>query len=64
MRQAAYLSLVLAAVAAGCTADVQTTDDSVKLEAEVPKIEVKGTPDLDPKTDSDVDVDTPKPGDK
>jgi hypothetical protein len=64
MRKLTSLTLVLAAVAAGCTADVQTTNDSVKLEAEVPKIEVKGTPDLNPKTDHDVDVDTPKPGDK
>lgn len=58
------ISFALAVVMAGCSADVQTTGDSVKLEAEVPKIEVKGTPDLDPRTDSDVDIDTPKPGDK
>ncbi len=59
-----YICLALAASLAACSAEVQTTGDSVKLEAELPKIEVKGTPDLDPRTDHDVDVDTPKPGDK
>jgi len=53
--------LLVVAVATGCSADVQTTGDSVKLEAEVPKIEMKGTPDLDPRTDHDVDVKTPQP---
>jgi hypothetical protein len=44
---------------------VETTDDSVKMEAEVPKVEIgEETPDLDPRTDDDVDVDTPLPGDK
>jgi hypothetical protein len=64
MPKSLSLLLFVAAAAAGCTADVQTTNDSVKFEAEVPKIEVKGTPDLNPKTDHDVDVQTPKPGDK
>jgi hypothetical protein len=56
------LAVVLSGVWAGCRADVQTTSDSVKMEAEVPKVEVKGTPDLDPRTDHDVDVKTPAGG--
>jgi hypothetical protein len=63
MRNIRCCQVLLIAVVSGCSADVQTTGDSVKLEAEVPKIEVQGTPDLNPKTDHDVDVDTPKPGD-
>jgi hypothetical protein len=52
-------------VALGCTGNVETTDDSTKIEAEVPKVEVGDeTPDLDPRTDDDVDIDTPAPGDK
>jgi hypothetical protein len=50
-----------AALQAGCTGDVSTTPNSVKIEGEVPKIEVKKTPDLDPRTDDDVDVKTPTP---
>ena len=57
-------SLVTAAAAIGCTADVETTDDAHKIEVEVPKVEVGDEPvDLDPRTDDDVDVDTPAPGD-
>ena len=49
----------------GCSADVKTTDDSTKVEVEGPKLEVGDKPvDLDPTTDSDVDIDTPAPGDK
>ena len=48
----------------GCAGDVKTTEDSTKVEVEVPKVEVKGTPDLDPRTDHDVDIDTPLRGDK
>jgi hypothetical protein len=49
----------------GCTGNVQTTDDSVKVEGEVPKVEVGNAPvDLDPSTDKDIDIDTPVPGDK
>ena len=48
----------------GCTADVEETDDAVRIEVEVPKVEVGDkTPDLDPDTDDDIDVDTPVPGD-
>jgi hypothetical protein len=50
--------------AVGCTGNVETTDDSTKIEAEIPKVEVgDGTLDLDPRTDDDVDIDTPAPGD-
>jgi hypothetical protein len=60
------LALVLAAiVAVGCSGKISTTDDSTKVEMEGPKVEVGGeTPDLDPRTDDDVDVDTPVPGDR
>jgi hypothetical protein len=55
---------VLTIALAGCTGDVETTDDSIKTEIETPKVEVGDkTPDLDPRTDDDVDVDTPAPGD-
>jgi hypothetical protein len=43
----------------GCRAEVKPTKDSTKIEVEVPKVEVKKTPDLDPRTDDDVDVKTP-----
>jgi hypothetical protein len=58
------LSIVLAIAAIGCSAKVETTEDSTRVEAEGPKIEVGDRPvDLDPSTDADVDVDTPAPGD-
>ena len=66
MRYAAtvLLSMALAAIS-GCKAEVSQTDDSTKLEVEGPKVEVgEKTPDLDPRTDDDVDVNTPLPGDK
>jgi hypothetical protein len=48
----------------GCSSKVETTDDSHKIEVEVPKLEVGDQPiDADPRTDGDVDVDTPAPGD-
>ncbi len=56
-------SLILAAALTGCAADVQTTDDSTKLELEVPKVEMKGTPDFDPSTDHDVEIKTPQTSD-
>ena len=59
------VAVALALCSSGCTGNVETTDDSVKMEAEVPKVEIgEETPDLDPRTDDDVDVDTPLPGDK
>jgi hypothetical protein len=58
-------SFLTAGVLLGCTANVETTEDSTKVEAEVPKLEVGDEPvDLDPSTDDDIDVDTPAPGDK
>jgi hypothetical protein len=60
-----FLALALALPTIGCTGDVTPTDDSVKVEVEVPKVEVGDkTPDLDPSTDDDIDIDTPAPGDK
>jgi hypothetical protein len=51
--------VAVALTSAGCKSEVSTTKDSVKIEAEVPKVEVNKTPDLDPRTDDDVDVKTP-----
>jgi hypothetical protein len=60
-----FLALAMVASALGCRAEVQTTDDSTRVEVEAPKVEVGDKPvDLDPSTDEDVDVDTPAPGDK
>jgi hypothetical protein len=58
--------LVAAALAiSGCTANVESTEDSVRVGAEGPKIERGEKPlDLDPRTDDDLDVDTPAPGDR
>ena len=57
--------LALSLAAGGCNAKVDTTDDAVSVEAEGPKVEVGERPvDLDPRTDDDVDVDTPAPGDR
>lgn len=55
------LLIAMGMTGVGCTGDVRTTPDSVKVEAEVPKVEVKKTPDLDPRTDADVDIKTPTP---
>jgi hypothetical protein len=58
------VSVAFAIATAGCTADVEPTDDSVRVGAEVPKVEIgERSPDLDIRTDDDVDVDTPAPGD-
>ena len=60
-----YFASALLMASLGCTAGVDTTDDSVKMEAEVPKVEIGDeTPDLDPTTDDDVDIDTPAAGDR
>lgn len=59
------LLMFVGMAAVGCTGKVETTDDSVKVEGEVPKVEVGDAPiDLDPRTDKDIDIDTPAPGDK
>jgi hypothetical protein len=61
----AIMVLALAIGAVGCTGDVQTTDDSLHIEADLPKVETGSKSlDLNPKTDEDVDIDTPLPGDK
>jgi hypothetical protein len=62
---ASLLVLAMSLGPIGCTGDVETTDDSVRVETEVPKVEIgEGEVDLDPRTDHDVDIDTPAPGDK
>jgi hypothetical protein len=59
----ALASLVI--VSFGCSGKIATTDDSTKVEAEGPKVEVgEEAPDLDVTTDDDVDIDTPAPGDR
>jgi hypothetical protein len=60
----AFVLLVVFGMAAGCRGNVETTEDSTKVEVEAPKVEIGDQPvDLDPRTDDDVDVDTPAPGD-
>lgn len=55
----------IVAVALGCTAEVEPTEDSVRIGAEIPKVEIGDEkPDLDISTDDDVDIDTPAPGDR
>lgn len=55
---------VALAFAVGCSGSASTTDDSAKLELEVPKVEVGDEPlDLNPATDGDIDIDTPMKGD-
>jgi PBP1b-binding outer membrane lipoprotein LpoB len=65
MYRIAYVLFILTAMAfGGCSGNVETTDDSTRIETEVPKVEVGDRkPDLDPRTDDDIDVDTPAPGD-
>jgi hypothetical protein len=53
-------AVLLSASLLGCTGDVETTDDSTRLEMEVPKVEIgEEDVDLDPATDDDIDVKTP-----
>jgi hypothetical protein len=60
-----FASCVFVSAALGCRAEVSTTEDSTKIEAEGPKVERGDAPvDLDPGTDKDIDIDTPLPGDK
>jgi hypothetical protein len=59
------LSMMLACSVVGCSSKVETTEDSTRIEAEGPKVEIGDKPvDLDPSTDDDVDIDTPAPGDR
>ena len=55
----AILIAALLSVSPGCSAKVESGPDSVKVEAELPKVEVNKLPDLNPKTDDDVDIKTP-----
>jgi hypothetical protein len=65
MSRSNFLWTLILLTAVGCSGDVSTTDDSTKIEVEVPKVEIGDeAPDLDPATDDDVDIDTPAPGDK
>lgn len=49
----------------GCSGEVSTTDDSTRVQLEGPKVETGDKPlDLNPKTDDDLDIDTPLAGDK
>jgi hypothetical protein len=58
------IAVVILSSTVGCSAKVETTEDSTKTTVEGPKIEVGDKPlDADPSTDDDVDVDTPVPGD-
>jgi hypothetical protein len=65
MKRISSILLLFSAMAiAGCSGSVETTDDSTRVEIDLPKVEVGDrTPDLDPTTDDDIDVDTPAPGD-
>ena len=57
--------MLFAVLFVGCRGDVKETPDSVKVEVEVPKVEIGNkAPDANPRTDDDVDVDTPIPGDR
>ena len=57
--------LAALSVFCGCSADVETTGDSTRVEVEGPELEVGDKPaDLDPSSDEDIDVDTPAPGDR
>lgn len=56
--------ILTAALLTGCSGEVQTTEDAVHVEADVPKVEVgEADVDLNPETDDDIDIDTPAPGD-
>ena len=60
MRSIVCLALLFTSYSlVGCRAEVKSTPNSIKVEVEVPKVEIKKTPDLNPKTDDDVDIKTP-----
>ena len=60
-----FASLMLTATAIlGCDGAADVTDDSTRLEVELPRVEVGDEPvDINPATDDDVDIDTPIEGD-
>lgn len=65
MKHCAVLKMMVVSLSlVGCRAEVKPSNDSTKVEIEVPKVEVKKTPDLDPRTDHDVDIKTPTSGNK
>jgi len=64
-RYVSFAGCALLVAQIGCGADVRTTEDSTKIEVQVPKVEVGKAPiDLNPDTDKDIDIDAPLPGDK
>jgi hypothetical protein len=65
MKKISSILLLFSAMAiAGCSGSVETTEDATRVETDLPKVEVGDrTPDLDPSTDDDVDIDTPASGD-
>ena len=60
----ASLFVVAGLTFTGCAGDVETTEESTRVEAEGPVVETgEEDTDFDPSTDEDVDVDTPLEGD-
>ena len=65
MKHFAVLIMMLVSLSLiACRAEVKPSNDSTKVEIEGPKVEIKKTPDLDPRTDHDVDIKTPGSGNK
>jgi len=65
MKHFAVLIMTLVSLSlVACRAEVKPSNNSTKVEVEVPKVEIKKTPDLDPRTDDDVDIKTPASGNK
>ncbi len=61
---ALLLLTVVAFIIVGCDGDVGTTDDSTRIEVQIPKVDVGNDPiDMDPSTDGDIDMDTSFQGD-
>lgn len=64
MHRFTWILLALALTTFGCTKDNDATQGTINPEPSLPRVEVGDQPiDMDPKTDGDVDIDTPKPGD-
>lgn len=59
------LLFLFPSVLVGCASDVKTTDDATQVQVDLPKVELgEQAIDLDPRTDGDIDIDTPLKGDK
>ncbi|QEG38450.1 hypothetical protein [Roseimaritima ulvae] len=60
-----FASLMLTSAAIlGCDGEAGVTEDSTRLEVEMPRVDVGDEPlDMNPATDDDVDIDTPIEGD-